>query len=54
MALREQAWSRLAKDLEPVRLAAITTEIPLSGAIEAAARLMEGKVRGRIVVRTRD
>lgn len=54
MALREQAWSRLAKDLDPARLAAITTEIPLSGAIEAAARLMEGKVRGRIVVRTRD
>lgn len=54
MALREQAWGRLAKDLDPARLAAITTEIPLSGAIEAAARLMEGKVRGRIVVRTRD
>ena len=54
MALREQAWSRLAKDFDPARLAAITTEIALSGAIEAAARLMEGKVRGRIVVRTRD
>ncbi len=54
MALREQAWSRLASDLDPARLAAITTEIPLSGAIQAAGRLLEGKVRGRIVVRIGD
>ena len=54
MALREQAWSRLARDLDPARLAAITTEIPLSEAIAAAGRLMQGSVRGRIVVRTRD
>ncbi|HKB53847.1 MAG TPA: oxidoreductase, partial [Ramlibacter sp.] len=54
MGLREQAWSRLARDLDPARLAAITTEIPLSGAIEAAGRLLQGAVRGRIVVRTRD
>ena len=54
LPLREQAWSRLARDLDPARLAAITTEIELSGAIEAAGRLMDGKVRGRIVVRTRD
>jgi acrylyl-CoA reductase (NADPH) len=54
MGLREQAWNRLARDLDPARLASITTEIPLSGAIEAAERLMQGGVRGRIVVRTRD
>jgi acrylyl-CoA reductase (NADPH) len=54
MALREQAWSRLARDLDPARLVAITTEIPLSQAIEAAGRLMRGEVRGRIVVRTRE
>jgi acrylyl-CoA reductase (NADPH) len=54
MGRREQAWNRLARDLDPARLAAITTEIPLSEAIDAAGRLMEGKVRGRIVVRTRD
>jgi acrylyl-CoA reductase (NADPH) len=54
MGLREQAWNRLARDLDPARLASITTEIPLSGAIEAAERRMQGGVRGRIVVRTRD
>jgi acrylyl-CoA reductase (NADPH) len=54
LALRERAWSRLAQDLDPAKLDAITTEVPLSGAIEQAQRLMDGKVRGRIVVRTGD
>ena len=49
---REEAWSRLARDLDADKLDEITTEVPLSGAIEAAQRLMDGKVRGRIVVRT--
>jgi acrylyl-CoA reductase (NADPH) len=53
LALREQAWGRLAQDLDPAKLEAITTEVPLSAAIEEARRLMDGKVRGRIVVRTR-
>ena len=54
LALRERAWSRLAQDLDPAKLDAITTEVPLSGAIEQAQQLMAGKVRGRIVVRTGD
>ncbi|RYF18307.1 MAG: oxidoreductase [Comamonadaceae bacterium] len=52
MASREQAWARLARDLDPQLLETMTTEIPLSGAIEAAQKLMAGQVRGRIVVRT--
>jgi acrylyl-CoA reductase (NADPH) len=52
MAWREQAWARLAQDLDPQLLDTMTTEIPLSGAIEAAQKLMDGQVRGRIVVRT--
>ena len=52
-ALREQAWARLATDLDPALLESITTEVPLEGAIEAAQRLMDGSVRGRIVVRTK-
>jgi len=52
MALREQAWSRLARDLDPGQLATITSEIDLVDAIEAAQKLMAGQVRGRIVVRT--
>lgn len=53
MARREEAWSRLASDLDPSLLEAITTEIALGEAIDAARRLMAGEVRGRIVVRTR-
>ncbi len=52
LALRQQAWARLAKDLDPVLLQSVTTEIGLDEAIDAAARLMRGEVRGRIVVRT--
>ena len=52
IARRQEAWSRLARDLDPARLDAITTEVPLDGAIEAASELLGGRVRGRIVVRT--
>jgi acrylyl-CoA reductase (NADPH) len=48
---RELAWARLARDLDPALLEAMTTEIGLDGALDAAARLMAGQVRGRIVVR---
>jgi acrylyl-CoA reductase (NADPH) len=54
LAQREKAWTRLAHDLDAAQLDRITTEIKLADAIEAAARLMDGKVRGRLVVRTRN
>jgi acrylyl-CoA reductase (NADPH) len=54
MARREQAWARLATDLDPSLLAMMTTEVALDGAIEAAQGLMDGRVRGRIVVRLND
>ncbi|HUR90368.1 MAG TPA: MDR family oxidoreductase [Ramlibacter sp.] len=53
LSLRDQAWSRLARDLDPAKLDSLTTEIGLGEAIENAQRLMAGQVRGRIVVRTR-
>jgi len=53
LALREQAWSRLARDLDLKLLDTLTTEIGLDEAIDAAQRLMAGQVKGRIVVRTR-
>ncbi|MBC5763296.1 acrylyl-CoA reductase (NADPH) [Ramlibacter albus] len=52
-ALREQAWSRLARDLDVALLDEMTTEIGLDGAIDAAQKLMAGQVRGRYVVKTR-
>jgi acrylyl-CoA reductase (NADPH) len=50
-ALRRQAWARLATDLDPELLETMVSEIPLDEAVGAAARLMAGEVRGRIVVR---
>jgi acrylyl-CoA reductase (NADPH) len=47
---RVQAWNRLATDLDLTRLAAMTREIGLNQAIAAAADLLAGKVRGRLVV----
>ncbi len=49
-ALREQAWARLAADLDTAKLASMTREIGLGDAIAVAAELLEGKVRGRVVV----
>lgn len=51
IAARRQAWDRLATDLDPAKLAAITEVVPLGSAIEKAHALMQGKVRGRIVVK---
>jgi acrylyl-CoA reductase (NADPH) len=49
-ARRLTAWARLARDLDPAALDVIATEIPLAACIAAAAELMQGKVRGRLVV----
>lgn len=48
--LRLQAWQRLALDLNMTKLEAMTREIGLSQAIKVAAELLQGKVRGRVVV----
>jgi acrylyl-CoA reductase (NADPH) len=50
-ARREQAWARLASDLDLALLETMIEEVPLEGALAAAQRLMAGQVRGRIVVR---
>ena len=49
-AKRLAAWARLARDLDPDLLDVIATEIGLAEVIPAAADLLAGKVRGRIVV----
>ena len=48
--LRLQAWQRLTLDLNMTKLEAMTREIGLSQAIKVAAELLQGKVRGRVVV----
>ncbi|WP_372827534.1 MDR family oxidoreductase [Polaromonas sp.] len=51
LARRQQAWDRLATDLDPSRLEAMIEEVPLARAAEKAADLTAGKVRGRVVVK---
>ena len=51
LVLRQQAWERLARDLDPALLETMVTEIGLAEAPAAAERLMAGQVRGRFVVR---
>jgi acrylyl-CoA reductase (NADPH) len=50
LADREEAWSRLARDLDLDLLDRMTTRVPLEDAIGAGADILAGKVRGRIVV----
>ncbi len=51
LPLRQQAWQRLAADLAKEKLAAMTAEIGLGDVIDAGKRIVEGQVRGRIVVK---
>jgi acrylyl-CoA reductase (NADPH) len=53
LAKRQRAWDRLARDLDVSKLESMIDEVPLSGAIAKAQALMDGKVRGRVLVKTR-
>jgi acrylyl-CoA reductase (NADPH) len=48
---RKTAWKRLETDLDRQKLAAMATEIGLSDVPKAAADILNGQVRGRIVVK---
>lgn len=48
--LRQEAWDRLATDLDPALLDSMTETVDLAGAKEVAERIMTGGVRGRTVV----
>jgi acrylyl-CoA reductase (NADPH) len=48
---RTAAWQRLASDLDRGKLAAMTSEIGLAEVIDRAGTILEGRVRGRIVVK---
>lgn len=49
-ARRVEAWSRLCGELDLHQLTDITREIALPQSLEAASDLLQGKVRGRLVV----
>ncbi len=48
---RREAWKRLETGLDRQKLASMTREIGLSGVPEAAASILAGQVRGRVVVK---
>ncbi len=47
---RLEAWRRLGEDLDISKLESIAHDIKLSEAIDAASQLLEGKIRGRVIV----
>ena len=49
--VRREAWRRLATDLDRTALQAMTNEIGLDEVVEAARSIVEGQVRGRVIVR---
>jgi acrylyl-CoA reductase (NADPH) len=51
LPLREQAWARLARDLDPAVVDAVAEPIELELAAERAAELLAGRVVGRLSVR---
>jgi acrylyl-CoA reductase (NADPH) len=51
LPLRQEAWRRLAIDLDKSKIAAMVSDIGLDGVIEAGKRIVEGQVRGRVVVK---
>ncbi|PPH75828.1 MDR family oxidoreductase [Rathayibacter rathayi] len=51
--LREDAWRRLAHDLDLELLDGLTTTVPLGGAVDAAEHLLAGRSHGRTLVDVR-
>jgi acrylyl-CoA reductase (NADPH) len=49
---RVEAWRRLSQDLDVGRLELLSEEIGLSQVIDRAGALLEGRIRGRMVVNT--
>lgn len=47
---RLKAWDRLARDLDPSLLDVIGAEVGLSGAMQAGQDIVDGKIRGRVIV----
>jgi acrylyl-CoA reductase (NADPH) len=48
---RDAAWKRLETDLDRAKLEEMTNEIGLSDVLEAGRQIVDGRIRGRIVVK---
>jgi acrylyl-CoA reductase (NADPH) len=53
LTVRNEAWQRLATDLDRQKLAQMVEETSLDGVIPAGKKIIEGGVRGRLVVKIR-
>lgn len=51
LARRQAAWDRLARDLDPALLESMIEEVSLEDAVDKAQALLEGRARGRVIVR---
>jgi len=49
-SVRMAAWARLARDLDPAQLEVIAEEVGLSEAAAKAGELIDGTIRGRVIV----
>jgi acrylyl-CoA reductase (NADPH) len=49
-ARRQEAWDRLARDLDAAKLDAMTVTRPLTDVLTLAPEILAGKVRGRVVL----
>ncbi|MFD2054486.1 MDR family oxidoreductase [Mesorhizobium calcicola] len=49
-AVRLEAWRRIGTDLDLHKLASLSTTIGFDGIIDAARDIVDGKIRGRVVV----
>jgi acrylyl-CoA reductase (NADPH) len=47
---REEAWARLVRDLDREKLEAMITTVGFDEIRDTAEKIVEGKVRGRVVV----
>ena len=50
LTLREQAWARLARDIDLTLLESMVEDITLDDCVARATDLIDGKVRGRMIV----
>jgi acrylyl-CoA reductase (NADPH) len=51
LAKRQRAWDRLAQDLDIQKLESMIEEVSLDQASAKATQLMEGKIKGRVLVK---
>ncbi len=50
IGLRRAAWARIAQDLDPAAIDGMSEIIPFEAALDRARSVVDGKIRGRVVI----